>query len=51
VFEGLVEVFNPNTGELIETLSLGGAPRELSYDPATRSIIVPNEAGWVDILR
>ena len=51
VFEGLVEVFNPNTGELIETLSLGGAPRELSYDPSTRSIIVPNESGWVDILR
>jgi WD40 repeat protein len=51
VFEGLVKVFNPSTGELLETLSLGGAPRELSYDPATRSIIVPNESGWVDILR
>ena len=51
VFEGLVEVLNPNTGELIETLNLGGAPRELSYDPSTRSIIVPNESGWVDILR
>jgi len=51
VFQGLVEVLDPNTGALIETLSLGGAPRELSYDPSTRSIIVPNEAGWVDILR
>lgn len=51
VFEGLVEVLNPSTGELVETLSLGGAPRELSYDPGTRSIIVPNESGWVDILR
>lgn len=51
VFEGLVEVLKPGTGELIETLTLGGAPRELSYDAATGSIIVPNESGWVDILR
>jgi DNA-binding beta-propeller fold protein YncE len=51
VYEGLVEVLDPNTGTLIETLSLGGAPRELSYDPGTGSIIVPNEYGWVDILR
>ena len=51
VFQGLVLVLDPNTGEVIETLSLGGAPRELSYDPATRSIIIPNESGWVDILR
>lgn len=51
VFEGLVEVLDPNTGALIETLNLGGARRELSYDPSTGSIIVPNEGGWVDILR
>ena len=51
VFQGLVLVLDPNTGALIETLNLGGAPRELSYDPGTRSIIVPNEGGWVDILR
>ena len=51
VFEGLVEVLDPGTGALIETLSVGGAPRELSYDPSTRKIIVPNESGWVDVLR
>lgn len=44
-------MLDPNTGALIETLNLGGAPRELSYDPGTKSIIVPNEAGWVDLLR
>lgn len=51
VSQGFVEVLDPNTGALIETLNLGGAPRELSYDPASGSIIVPNEGGWVDILR
>jgi DNA-binding beta-propeller fold protein YncE len=51
VFEGLVEVLDPSTGTLVETLSVGGAPRELSYDPSTRKIIVPNESGWVDVLR
>ena len=51
VLNGLVEVLNPNTGALIETLNVGGRPRELSYDAATGSILVPNEGGWVDILR
>jgi hypothetical protein len=51
VLNGLVEVLDPNTGALIETLNVGGRPRELSYDAGTRSILVPNEGGWVDILR
>jgi len=51
VLNGLVEVLNPNTGALIETLNVGGRPRELSWDPGTGSILVPNEGGWVDILR
>jgi DNA-binding beta-propeller fold protein YncE len=51
VLNGLVEVLDPTTGALIETLNVGGRPRELSYDAATRSILVPNEGGWVDILR
>jgi hypothetical protein len=38
-------------GALIETLSVGGTPRELSYDAASGTILVPNEGGWVDILR
>ena len=51
VLNGLVEVLDPKTGALIETLNVGGRPRELSYDAATNSILVPNESGWVDILR
>jgi len=51
VLNGLVEVLNPSTGAMIETLNVGGRPRELSYDAATGSILVPNEGGWVDILR
>jgi DNA-binding beta-propeller fold protein YncE len=51
VLNGLVEVLDPKTGALIETLNVGGRPRELSYDAGTKSILVPNEAGWVDILR
>ena len=48
---GLVEVLDPNTGTLIETLTVGGEVRELSYDPGTRTILAPNNAGWLDILR
>lgn len=51
IFQGSVEVLDPNTGALIETLTVNGQPRELSWDPATRSVLVPNEFGWVDILR
>ena len=51
VFEGLVEVLDPNTGALVATLNVGGRPRELSFDLGTHSVLVPNEAGWVDILR
>jgi glutamine cyclotransferase len=48
---GVLVVLNPTTGAVIETLPVGGVPRELSFDAATRSLIVPNEAGWVDIVR
>jgi DNA-binding beta-propeller fold protein YncE len=51
VLNGLVEVLNPATGTLIETLNVGGRPRELSYDASSCSILAPNEGGWVDILR
>jgi YVTN family beta-propeller protein len=48
---GLVVVVNPTTGAMITTLNVGGSPRELSFDPGTGSVIVPNEGGWVDIVR
>jgi len=48
---GLVVVVSPVTGAMIATLNVGGSPRELSFDPGTGSVIVPNESGWVDIIR
>ena len=48
---GRVVVVNLATGATLATLDVGGSPRELSFDPETRSVIVPNEAGWVDIIR
>ena len=51
VFEGKVLGLDPNTGALLSTINVGGTPREVSFDAATGSVIVPNEAGWVDIVR
>ena len=48
---GVVVVVNPTTGAMIATLNVGGSPRELSFDAASRSVVVPNESGWVDIIR
>jgi YVTN family beta-propeller protein len=48
---GLVVAVNPATGATIATLNVGGSPRELAFDPGTGSVIVPNEAGWVDVIR
>ncbi|HJS43077.1 MAG TPA: Ig-like domain-containing protein [Gemmatimonadales bacterium] len=51
VFEGQVLALDPTSGALLFTVSVGGTPRELSFDASSRSLIVPNEAGWVDIVR
>lgn len=51
VLQGLVVAVNPTTGAMIATLNVGGQPRELSFDAASRSVVVPNESGWVDIVR
>ena len=51
VFEGQVLALDPTTGALLFTVSVGGTPRELSFDASSGSLIVPNEAGWVDIVR
>jgi DNA-binding beta-propeller fold protein YncE len=49
-YEGKVVALNPSNGSIIETMNVGGNPRELTYDPRTKSIVAPNEGGWVDIL-
>jgi YVTN family beta-propeller protein len=51
VLQGVVVAVNPTTGAMIATLNVGGRPRELSFDAGTKSVIVPNESGWVDIIR
>jgi DNA-binding beta-propeller fold protein YncE len=51
VLQGLVVAVNPTTGAMIAMLNVGGRPRELSFDAGTRSVLVPNESGWVDIIR
>jgi DNA-binding beta-propeller fold protein YncE len=49
--DGRVVVVDPDGGATIATLMTGGRPRRPSWDPATSSVIVPNESGWVDIIR
>jgi len=51
VLQGVVVAVNPTNGAMIATLNVGGRPRELSFDAGTKSVIVPNESGWVDIIR
>lgn len=49
--DGRVVVVDPSSGVTIANIAMGGRPREPSFDPATGSVIVPNESGWVDIIR
>ncbi len=49
--DGRVVVVDPGSGATIVTLATGGRPREPSFDPGTGRAIVPNEGGWVDIIR
>ena len=49
--DGRMVVVDPGSGATIATLATGGRPRRPSFDPATGSVIVPNETGWVDIVR
>jgi PKD repeat protein len=49
--DGRVVVVDPQSGATIATLATGGRPRVPSFDPGTGRIVVPNESGWVDIIR
>jgi len=51
VRQGVVVVLDPRSGAKIATFNVGGSPRELSFDPTTSSLLVPNEGGWVNIIR
>jgi DNA-binding beta-propeller fold protein YncE len=50
VLDGKVVAVNPSTNVILTTYAVGGKPREMSFDPGTAKIIVPNENGWVDLL-
>jgi DNA-binding beta-propeller fold protein YncE len=48
---GLVLAFRRSDKVLISTLNVGGTPRRVGEDVASRTIIVPNEGNWVDFIR
>jgi len=50
VLDGKVVVVDPLANQIKATETVGGQPRELSYDPTTLGgkIIAPNDNGWVD---
>lgn len=51
VLQGAVVVLDAESGAILTRFNVGGRPRELSVDPTTGSVLVPNEGGWVDIIR
>jgi YVTN family beta-propeller protein len=50
-FDGKVEVIDRSSGRIVQTVETGGWPRTLVADAARRLVVVPNEFGWVDLLR
>ena len=50
-FDGKVQVVDRASRHVIQTIETGGAPRLPVADAAQGLVVVPNEAGWVDVLR
>ena len=48
---GFVKVFDRQTRALLRTITTGGSPRRLAFDPGGSTVIIANEAGWVDFIR
>lgn len=48
---GGVTIFDRASRLPISTLSVGGTPRRPAIDPGQTTIVVPNEAGWVDFIK
>jgi YVTN family beta-propeller protein len=51
VFVGKVQVLDRQARTTVAVITTGGTPREIAADPATQTVLVTNEAGWVDIVR
>jgi YVTN family beta-propeller protein len=47
---GTIGVFDRTTRAPIQTLTIGGAPLGVGFDPATRIFLVANDSGWVNVL-
>ena len=47
---GKVVAVNPTTLAVMATYQVGGTPRQMSFDPGTGKVIVPNEEGRVDVI-
>jgi DNA-binding beta-propeller fold protein YncE len=45
-----VHVADTRTMRWVGTIAVGGSPREMTFDPSGRSLVVANEAGWVDVV-
>lgn len=50
VFDGRVIVVDRGTLTVRATLTMGGRPREIAFDPTGRHAVIANEAGWVDVV-
>lgn len=48
---GVVQAFDRTTRQLQRTVYTGGAPRRIAVTPAVTTVLVANEAGWVDFIK
>lgn len=48
---GEVQVIDRVGRNVLRTITVAGLPREIVVHPATGLAVVPNEAGWVDLVR
>src|ERR1700752_1700745 len=49
-YQNAVTALNPVNLVPLETRTVGGTPRQMSYDAGSGRVIVPNEQGWVDVI-
>jgi DNA-binding beta-propeller fold protein YncE len=47
---GVLRVADASSLRCVATIPLGGTPRQMTFDPTGRFLLVTNEAGWVDIV-
>jgi len=47
---GVLHVADTRMMRWAGTIAVGGSPREMTFDPSGRCLVVANEAGWVDVV-